>query len=38
MPQSMLNSLPLGTAVEVLQLIIRVRSVHTDAMGVGFDT
>jgi len=35
-PQSMLNPLPLGTAVEVLQPIIRVRSVHTDGMGVGF--
>ena len=37
-PQCMLNPLPLGTAVEVLQPIIRVRSVHTDAMGVGFGT
>jgi len=37
-PQSMFNPLPLGTSVEVLQPIIRVRSVHTDAMGVGFGT
>ena len=35
-PQSVLDPLPLGTAAEVLQPIIRVRSVHTDAMGVGF--
>ena len=34
----MLNPLPLGTVVEVLQPIISIRSVHTDAMGVGFGT
>ena len=34
----MLNPLPLGIAVEVLQPIIKVWSVHTDGMGVGFGT